>query len=1479
MKKKNIWSRMLSVALSAVLAVSMTAMPAKADTEVTLPEPMIYFNFENDAVDGYYEGNGAVGKAMNNLVREEVVFGGKFTQAIKMNRSSKNYLQIFDSKESSTYTGFKGKETITISYWENAVDTTTSWGFFTKKTGTGSGYGNYIGLISRMTEFAMEKQNTGYAGVWIRSGVPKGWRHTTVVVDESGATLYFNGQKIQTLNASSALADVLGDSAEVYLGYCPNWNEYSNMYMDEVKIYDIALTGEQVELAYNAEVVGEPAPDEVKISEVTSPKLSVSDDTLSVDYKTTVSEVVDGIVASAEGATVSIYTDDTLSEKKKDKEQVETSDYLLVSAEGYLACGYNINVINYDSLPEPAVYLDFEEDDANVKGYYTSTSGEYRAQIVNNPNVENIVLKNKSTNVLKFERNAANSKYLKLVDAYDAEEITTVLNRAKSFTVSWWENMLDTSTSWPFFAMDQSTAASDRHYTGVISTQSTLKVQKQYGSGTEASTSAPSGWRHVAVVYNKSGAKTYVNGALKSTLTEGTSLSTILADNPNVYIGFAPWQSGEGSNMYMDEFRLYTSALSAEQVLMDYQKEINGTAPELKDPVTIASVDESVAVLNETAGTLTMTYGVTVGQLKSAITTDPEGATVTVYTDSDKKAEVADSIAVSYTNVVVVSKENCSDTTYTVAYNVINPVYSVSETEDTKSIVYTWDDLMSMSINANAGGDAKTEYIDEAIGEKVIYVAGWTSKSWFYLPTENITNLASVKMDSRIQWYNSASAIIQLNMIDGNNTSTTVGSKSYGAATSVYETNQYFNSNTATIDLSTVSSMQVMFTGNNNGALSGAGLRNVTCIYNKTETEKALDDLIARAEAVSDPDDTLITALSNAKGCKITYASNCMDAVARLAYDDSVMQDAYDILLEALPEDALDYVAMEIVSWNNAELGEFVDGVITAQYDTTVAQAKAAITLSDEGTIEVYKTNADYVSGAEPLKDTDVLVNNGVIVVKGAGYLPKSYPVEVKAAPILKAAIVAMPTTVGYVSGNVLVLQAESQNMTVTQLKNQLSCSPATSTITVYNASGTVKSSSSKIKETDTLHVSATGYSSDVYTIKFLTAKAQLLSLDESVGLMIGQCLYLNNGVTVEQLEGAITAEQGATFVVYKEATLGTDGTVTGTEAAGDELVEKGYSVVVTKEDCDPSAYSIVDIEEISVPELFIETVDNSHAYMIIGGLMLENGTTVADLKSSVIVKSTYYNADTKTTEIATVDDVMISVHEPGGLSLGAAREDTDLVVANDILLVEKEGCTSSQTTVLKIKEKASSGSSSSSNSGGGFASPVTGSVDITKDQSSDTTVVTEEEVPFSRVIKSTIKSNQWQMKVDDGYTLYYSKNGAAEKQYKKKLTLPVGTHTITAYTVDGAGEKSQTVEYTIVVKKPVAKTKSVTLKVDAKKKMAIKNSGTASKIVYKSLDKKVAKVSKTGVVKAVGKGATKIKATLKIGGKNVSVTMKVKVK
>ncbi len=82
-------------------------------------------------------------------------------------------------------------------------------------------------------------------------------------------------------------------------------------------------------------------------------------------------------------------------------------------------------------------------------------------------------------------------------------------------------------------------------------------------------------------------------------------------------------------------------------------------------------------------------------------------------------------------------------------------------------------------------------------------------------------------------------------------------------------------------------------------------------------------------------------------------------------------------------------------------------------------------------------------------------------------------------------------------------------------------------------------------------------------------------------------------------------------------------------------------------------------------------------------------------------------------------------------------------------------------------------------------------------------------------------------------------------------------------------------------VKTPSLAKKSISLKVGEKQKLKIKNQPKGSKVTFTSKDKKVATVTKKGVVKAVAAGNTKVivKVTYKNKGKKVKKTLKANVK
>ena len=325
MRVKQMFQKAASVAVGTAMALNMIAVPIGAKAE-ELPRPVVHFDFESDLAGDYFEGEGAVARRVNSPVIEQQAINGIVTHVARFDRGGEGYLQLFDTSDGETFSALDGKESFTITFWENAYDGTTSWPFFAMQNGSQAKDRKYVGVISRANYTRLEKQNGRNSGVDIRT-VPDGWHHVAYVVNEAGGSVYVNGELAGTLNNGFALPDVIQSNPIVYLGYAA-WNEFSNLAMDEFKIYDGELTEAQMKAEYENGIKGEKAP---TISSSDDQIAVAEGSVLRVKAGTTASELKRVLTPDPEDAVITIYKDSTKGEEVDGGEAVTQTNVVEIS--------------------------------------------------------------------------------------------------------------------------------------------------------------------------------------------------------------------------------------------------------------------------------------------------------------------------------------------------------------------------------------------------------------------------------------------------------------------------------------------------------------------------------------------------------------------------------------------------------------------------------------------------------------------------------------------------------------------------------------------------------------------------------------------------------------------------------------------------------------------------------------------------------------------------------------------------------------------------------------------------------------------------------------------------------------------------------------------------------------------------------------------------------------------------------------------
>ena len=203
----------------------------------------------DDEETGFAGGQGkAVSRGENELV------DGKWGKALSLDGTGSNWLNATMAENGGSL--LANLEELTISYYSKVENTNTNWPFFAASGAGEQTYQSehYLGAIEKSKEIAIERYSNGGSrdsSNNVTAAISTdGWRLVTVVVSKGKTEIYIDGAKVSEQAAKNTLADVLGSSPVFQIGKA-NWGsgEFYNGLIDEFKIYDWALTAEEVAAA------------------------------------------------------------------------------------------------------------------------------------------------------------------------------------------------------------------------------------------------------------------------------------------------------------------------------------------------------------------------------------------------------------------------------------------------------------------------------------------------------------------------------------------------------------------------------------------------------------------------------------------------------------------------------------------------------------------------------------------------------------------------------------------------------------------------------------------------------------------------------------------------------------------------------------------------------------------------------------------------------------------------------------------------------------------------------------------------------------------------------------------------------------------------------------------------------------------------------------------------------------------------------
>ena len=178
---------------------------------------------------------------------------------------------------------------------------------------------------------------------------------------------------------------------------------------------------------------------------------------------------------------------------------------------------------------------------------------------------------------LQASYNKANGKALYL-DGTAANFLTvtdknggSLLTGSEELTISFEAKPDSTATNWLFYAApnEKEQSYQKENYIGVLMKGGTITAERYKNNGSRPqnpSAAVGNSWTKVDIVVRKDKTEIYINGIKQSEMTSTYSLSDILGDNSILYIGKANWGTGEYYKGLIDNYKIISYAMTADQI-------------------------------------------------------------------------------------------------------------------------------------------------------------------------------------------------------------------------------------------------------------------------------------------------------------------------------------------------------------------------------------------------------------------------------------------------------------------------------------------------------------------------------------------------------------------------------------------------------------------------------------------------------------------------------------------------------------------------------------------------------------------------------------------------------------------------------------------------------------------------------------------------------------------------------------------------
>jgi hypothetical protein len=452
-----------------------------------------------------------------------------------------------------------GVNDFTISAWVKIASFSTYSRIFDFGTGTT----NYLFLTPQYTgtapnaaklRFAIRTPSVGEQQLTSSTALAAGtWAHVAITLTGSTGRMYLNGALVATNAAMTLKPASLGVTTLNYLGRSQFADPYLNGSLDDFRIYSRALSAAEISAQITPALDSPAGLSAIPGDQTITLRWASADGAVTYTVKrATTSGGPYTPVPAGSGLSAVTFTDTGLTNG--------TPYYYVVSASN--ALGESIHSPEAVATPSTLrVHLRFDEITGATA---VDSSGRHQdATLVNAPTWS----AGKINNAVTLTQTASHSVTLPagVLGLTD----TTIMTWVKLNTVTTWQRIFDFgtgTTNYMFLTTQYGTGGSANKLRFAIRTPGVAEtVVNQINS----SIAMPLGtWVHVAVVLSGTTGRLYLNGVEVGASTAMTLSPASLGVTTLNYLGKSQFAADPYLNAALDDFRIYSEALSASQIAL-----------------------------------------------------------------------------------------------------------------------------------------------------------------------------------------------------------------------------------------------------------------------------------------------------------------------------------------------------------------------------------------------------------------------------------------------------------------------------------------------------------------------------------------------------------------------------------------------------------------------------------------------------------------------------------------------------------------------------------------------------------------------------------------------------------------------------------------------------------------------------------------------------------------------------------------------